>query len=223
MVASLRLDERTARGYHPDDVPVVHPCDALKWPCISIQQAAKIATLYGRRAMASQGFAVDKESTCKGEREVVTVSRNSVINQQESVHRKLRLGYLSPDLTSKHPMAFLIQHVFQHHKAFLVHILQSLCFWPGWLWISCNNRAVFHGGGLGIGIVLGRRIPRFWPRVAGRWCCNWLLLNYYDLTCSAVGVGLMYLDRQHRVSGRALDCLIWGHACDLCFGNIYTI
>ena len=73
----------------------------------------------GGRAMTSQGFSEDKKSTFQDEREVglrLAVSQNSD-NQQVLVHWKLQLGHLLSNLTSKHPMVFLVPNVFQNRKA----------------------------------------------------------------------------------------------------------
>jgi protein O-GlcNAc transferase len=120
--AFMRLNERASSNNYRD-VPAVHPFEALKWPCISLAQATQIAQLYARRAILSQGLKYDMLT--RVQRSTVTLSSSSHLQVSS---RKIRLAYLSPDFTSNHPLAFLMQHVFQHHDrcAFEVHAF-SLC------------------------------------------------------------------------------------------------
>ena len=103
LIQSLKLDESS------DDVPVLHPFEALKWPCVSLAQATRIAGLYARRTVLNQGhewIAPPPKSN-----RVVQVGRTTPFPP-----RKLKLGYISPDFTSTHPLAFLMQDVFRHHN-----------------------------------------------------------------------------------------------------------
>jgi len=122
LVDSLRLSKRCCGAdANPNDVPALHPFEALKWPCISLPQATKIASLYARRSIASTKENVSTYDSCimNGAVEwrenvpTVKVSRDS--NAKFITNTKIRVGYISPDFTSKHPLAFLMQHVFQHH------------------------------------------------------------------------------------------------------------
>lgn len=93
---------------------ILHPFDALKFPCISLEVASKIAQSYAARALESHGLIIDtKERNCKQyrQRPTVTVNRKDLPKQE----RKIRIGYISPDFTSRHPLAFLMQHVFRYH------------------------------------------------------------------------------------------------------------
>jgi len=101
---------------------ILHPFDALKFPCISLELASKIAQSYAARAMESHGL-VDVEAAKNEQyqrRPTVTVNRKELPKQEQ----KIRIGYISPDFTSRHPLAFLMQHVFQYHdkSQFSVHI-----------------------------------------------------------------------------------------------------
>jgi len=146
LVSSLRLNSRAA-GRDANDVPVVHPFEALKWPCISIQDASQIAALYARRATVSTLSPSQEEQywlateaeveknksmpkTMGGTTTVSTSPRKLTMVSEESVQeltspkKKIRLGYISPDFTSNHPLAFLMQSVFGHHDKsyFSVHM-----------------------------------------------------------------------------------------------------
>lgn len=100
-----------------NEVPTIHPFEALKWPCITMAQATRIAQLYGRRAVESQGLnytaMVMMQQQKKRARSTVTLSSSTRIPRQKN---KIRLGYLSPDFTPTHPMALLTQNVFGHHN-----------------------------------------------------------------------------------------------------------
>ncbi|KAL7533235.1 hypothetical protein ACHAWF_004407 [Thalassiosira exigua] len=96
---------------------LLHPFDALKFPCISLETASEVARSYARRALEAVGAEVEAEAVGEG-----TVPRRSVaVDAREATlrppfrGRKLRVGYVSPDFTSKHPLAFLMQHVFRRH------------------------------------------------------------------------------------------------------------
>lgn len=45
-------------------------------------------------------------------------------NDRDQQRRRIRIGYISPDFTSRHPLAFLMQHVFHHHdrSKFVVNV-----------------------------------------------------------------------------------------------------
>jgi predicted O-linked N-acetylglucosamine transferase (SPINDLY family) len=134
LVESLRLVERQTADTNPNDVPAVHPFEALKWPCISLKQATQIAALYARRSIAS---VTDAKGSSTGDSllgwkettpPTVTVSRET--DAKLSPTRRIRLGYISPDFTSTHPLAFLMQHVFQHHDREKFEVkLYSLSKW----------------------------------------------------------------------------------------------
>ena len=93
---------------------ILHPFDALKFPCISLELASKIAQSYAARALESHGLVDVEESNAKQHRlrrSTVTVNRKELPKQQQ----KIRIAYISPDFTSRHPLAFLMQHVFRYH------------------------------------------------------------------------------------------------------------
>eukprot|EP00986_Skeletonema_menzelii_P020566 scaffold31656_cov160-Skeletonema_menzelii.AAC.1 len=93
---------------------ILHPFDALKFPCISLELASKIAQSYAARALESHRLVDAEESNVKQHRPrrpTVTVNRKEMPKQQQ----KIRIAYISPDFTSRHPLAFLMQHVFRYH------------------------------------------------------------------------------------------------------------
>ncbi|KAL3783580.1 hypothetical protein HJC23_002084 [Cyclotella cryptica] len=109
-------------------IRLLHPFDALKFPCVSLDLASKIAQSYAHRALESVGVPLGSDffKTAKDAsqpREVVTAVRPRAINDNSQLQRKIRVGYLSPDFTSRHPLAFLMQHVFRCHdkSRFSVH------------------------------------------------------------------------------------------------------
>ena len=111
LVHSLTLNDT-------DRLPVVHPFEALKWPCVSLQHASKIASMYARRAVVTEGhewidFPLQPSLTPR----LIQVNRTSSFPS-----RTLNIGYISPDFTSQHPLAFLIQNVFRHHDRNHVNI-----------------------------------------------------------------------------------------------------
>lgn len=123
-----------------NDVPPLHPFEALKWSCISLGDATRIASMYAMRAMQSVVYS-NKDANGgteesqqhllhKTDEDAFTASVPfvTVSRQSDAVHparqRKIKLGYISPDFTGKHPLAFLMQDVFRFHDAsqFDVHI-----------------------------------------------------------------------------------------------------
>jgi len=54
----------------------------------------------------------------EGGRNQIFVSRDTTYpqQQQQEERKKIRVGYLSPDFTSTHPLAFLMQSIFQYHN-----------------------------------------------------------------------------------------------------------
>jgi protein O-GlcNAc transferase len=136
LVDSLRLQERNSmKDKNPMDVPSVHPFEALKWPCISLSQATNIAALYARRSIASTSAQKDNGNVDTllnrwndGVPPQVRVSRES--DAKFITNRRIRVGYLSPDFTSSHPLAFLMQRVFGNHDRDKFHVkLYSLSRW----------------------------------------------------------------------------------------------
>ena len=112
---------------------VVHPFDALKFPCISLELALDIAqqrTRCAHEAVCTPTMdyvAIYKEEQYQQlqlrnnappiRRNRVAVERREYTsNQSRHRRRKIRIGYISPDFTSRHPLAFLMQHVFRHHN-----------------------------------------------------------------------------------------------------------
>jgi protein O-GlcNAc transferase len=115
-----RLSQSLSHNLSPSSGHVqrtLHPFDALKFPCISLDLASKIAESYASRALEVHGITGTDNKPNKDtqqqplRRSVVTVNRKELPKQTE----KIRIGYISPDFTSRHPLAFLMQHVFRYH------------------------------------------------------------------------------------------------------------
>lgn len=100
-------------------VPAVHPYEALMWPCISLQDSSEIASMYAMRAMGSTfdtSEILPRRNVQKRlEAYPHRVSRNK---------KRIKLGYISPDFTGRHPLAFLMQDYFRLHDTdlFDIHI-----------------------------------------------------------------------------------------------------
>ncbi len=108
---------------HPNEVRLLHPFDALKFPCIPLEMASDIAQSYAARALETVGVKIDEGTSTSYSttnnrgtppREVIIASRHDP-EQQQQVERRIRIGYISPDFTSRHPLAFLMQNVFRYH------------------------------------------------------------------------------------------------------------
>ena len=87
-----------------NQLPTVHPYEALMWPCLSLPDAAKIGAQYGARALASVNTALPLPD----------------LSPRASRYKetgKLRIGYLSNDFTGRHPLGFLMQDVFRFHSS----------------------------------------------------------------------------------------------------------
>lgn len=87
-----------------NQLPTVHPYEALMWPCLSLPDAAKIGAQYGARALASVNTALPLPD----------------LSPRASRYKetgKVRIGYLSNDFTGRHPLGFLMQDVFRFHSS----------------------------------------------------------------------------------------------------------
>ena len=107
-----RLDKQQhnyPRYYHP--LPPLHPFEALKWPCISLDDATFIARQY----------AISAELEAN---KILSSSMKLNDTNRKSRGAKIKVGYISPDFTATHPLAFLMQNVFQYHNRtiFKVHL-----------------------------------------------------------------------------------------------------
>lgn len=107
LVASVRHALQYGR------IPAVHPYEALMWPCLSLKESSQIASMYAERAMESTSNLQDrlprtsipsKVHVCSGQR-------------PRTIKQRIKLGYISPDFTGKHPLAFLMQDVFRFHDS----------------------------------------------------------------------------------------------------------
>ncbi len=134
------LSRSTQRALSEGVLPSVHPFEALAWPCLSLEDATSIAHKYGKRALAtSTSTTTTTTSTTtvsnaranlpwtnlndRIPRERVPFVRaitespraGNSIPSKASNHEIIRVGYLSPDFTGRHPLAFLMQDVFRFH------------------------------------------------------------------------------------------------------------
>ena len=105
-------------------VPALHPFEALKWPCISLQDATNVASLYAKRAMQNVKTNVDANNMDDKIQQPVQkfeAAQNQSIQRisQNQIHpskRSIKLAYISPDFSGTHPLAFLMQDVFRFHN-----------------------------------------------------------------------------------------------------------
>jgi protein O-GlcNAc transferase len=122
--------------------PAVHPFEALTWPCLSIDDATRIAHTYSKRATIESQEQQEQQQRhqsdystnwsdidsrlSRTEFPFVTVNKDDVDNNggERDDEKVIKLGYISPDFTSKHPLAFLMQDVFRLHdtESFQLHI-----------------------------------------------------------------------------------------------------
>jgi protein O-GlcNAc transferase len=130
------LAKSTHRALSEDALPSVHPFEALAWPCLSLKDATAIAHEYAKRALSEANAAALATTTASANTNTNPnlpwtdlrdrLPRNNVPfvrgiterNHDASKHSKavIRVGYLSPDFTGKHPLAFLMQDVFRFHN-----------------------------------------------------------------------------------------------------------
>jgi len=94
---------------------LVHPFDALKFPCISLELASNVAQSYANRALETVGADIPSQTTNSSPRRRTVTANRKDTKHNHCPSRKIRIGYISPDFTSKHPLAFLMQHVFRCH------------------------------------------------------------------------------------------------------------
>ena len=104
MLDSVREDLALGR------IPSVHPYEALMWPCLSLKDASEIAEAYAKRAMGGSAETNKIPSMPNGRERVEATAQ-----EYEKQTKKIRLGYISPDFTGKHPLAFLMQDMFRFH------------------------------------------------------------------------------------------------------------
>ena len=132
------LSESTQSALVGGALPSVHPFEALAWPCLSLRDATCIAHEYGKRAMKTSIGQAQAQANLPWTnledrlprknvpfvRAITTSLRaensNSNSNSNpsqttDSNQRVIKVGYLSPDFTGRHPLAFLMQDVFRFH------------------------------------------------------------------------------------------------------------
>ena len=105
------------QGRTSNETPPIHPFEALKWSCISLASATKIASFYAKRA---EKLSINKEcsKSCDLVNRIFPVPSTTVSREilNTDGQKKIRLGYISPDFTAVHPLAFLMQDVFRLHN-----------------------------------------------------------------------------------------------------------
>lgn len=80
------------------------------WPCLSLQDSSEIASVYAMRA-SGKFFDTSEILPRRNPQERLEVSP---LNGHRR-GKKIRLGYISPDFTGRHPLAFLMQDYFRLH------------------------------------------------------------------------------------------------------------
>ena len=125
---SQQLQKSVQRSIQGSVVSSVHPYEALMWPCLSIEDATKIATNYAHRAMGG-GEPSDWVRSLDAPSQALvptrTVDPTNVRQryyEQRRPNQKIRIGYISPDFTSVHPLAFLMQDFFRFHDSNLFEV-----------------------------------------------------------------------------------------------------
>ena len=107
---------RSLRDVSTQSRLLLHPFDALKFPCIGLESASRVAQSYALRALKAVGVDGEQMTACQigqTRRRLVQVDRHS--QGASPRERRIKVGYISPDFTSRHPLAFLMQHVFRYH------------------------------------------------------------------------------------------------------------
>ena len=98
------------------NLPPLHPFDALKWPCIGVKDATDIAACYANRAMANVARSPSSMPDITKHLKTPLIKAFSSRSCNVFPNRKIKIGYISPDFTSKHPLAFLMQNIFKLHN-----------------------------------------------------------------------------------------------------------
>jgi protein O-GlcNAc transferase len=131
--ASEHLVEKIRDALEDEDAttpstPAVHPFEALTWPCINLEESTRVAHAYAVRAMGDSERNHNtvlqnrqypwqnlEERLSRTHFDSVTVDASFSQTNSTTIGRSIRLGYISPDFTGKHPLAFLMQDVFRFH------------------------------------------------------------------------------------------------------------
>ena len=96
------------------DIPPLHPFEALKWPCIGLKEATAIARCYANRAFyKSFHYHEDLSFYTNRQPTIIEIPSKPI----KTFSKRIKIGYISPDFTSTHPLAFLMQNVFGLHNA----------------------------------------------------------------------------------------------------------
>ena len=123
LVASILRHQEQGQASNSGPVPPLHPFEALKWPCISLEQSTYVALQYANRAQeialaenpalsttTSTTFIMEHPSS-------ITIDVSAIqASAKSGMFKRIRIGYLSPDFTANHPLAFLMADVFRFHN-----------------------------------------------------------------------------------------------------------
>jgi len=128
-----------------EKLPPVHPFEALKWLSFSLSDATSIAKKYALNRKNAVKHLISYQDTQECHSKIqdtdltnVSMSEKETLfetflkqttietssDSTQSSKLKIKLGYISPDITGTHPLAFLMQDVFHRHdrSMFEVHI-----------------------------------------------------------------------------------------------------
>lgn len=111
-LASDALAESVESAIAVGSIPAVHPFESLMIPCLTLEMSTSIAKIYARRAI---------EATTNSMIQPKTLKLNGV-DVFSSSNRPIKIGYISPDFTGRHPLAFLLQDMFRFHDKSRFHI-----------------------------------------------------------------------------------------------------
>lgn len=124
------LSKSTQRALSEGALPSVHPFEALAWPCLSLCDATSIAHAYGKRALSTTNAQANGSWTNLEERLprenvpfVRAITESLQAGNSDPNQNVIKVGYLSPDFTGRHPLAFLMQDVFRFHDTFRFEIV----------------------------------------------------------------------------------------------------
>eukprot|EP00980_Cylindrotheca_fusiformis_P030238 scaffold24593_cov176-Cylindrotheca_fusiformis.AAC.1 len=98
-------------------IPAVHPYEALMWPCLSLEDSSRIASMYSMRATGTF-YDIDEVLPRKIAQERLEVAAHL----RTPSKKRIKIGYISPDFTGRHPLAFLLQDFFRQHDTALFDI-----------------------------------------------------------------------------------------------------
>jgi protein O-GlcNAc transferase len=117
-IASEALMKSVETAIATNKIPAVHPFESLMIPCLTLETSTSIAKMYAKRAIDSSELAFKRLSVTVETPELsrsLTSSPPSSHSQRRNLRTQIKIGYISPDFTGKHPLAFLLQDMFRFH------------------------------------------------------------------------------------------------------------